>query len=113
MPWTDGKCECCNRIPERGLAGACSSGLGPISIAICHECGMNGAEPKWLIESTIIDCGGREHMRDHWDDGITFWCPDDQSYHSASEVQVTPEQIEQFNKEYLAAMMREPVDDPD
>lgn len=51
------RCECCNR--REHPISVCSSGLGPVSFAICQECVINYAEPiemiKYLFEYQSID----------------------------------------------------------
>jgi hypothetical protein len=96
------KCECCFR--ERPIVGVAST-MAPISIAWCRECLDNHAQPKWIIEGEIIQCGGRQHMRLGWDDGITFFDPTDNAYHPASEINVSEEQINEFWKEYEKACL--------
>lgn len=94
------KCECCMRQGE--IAGVASSSLGPLSLAYCRECLDAGAEPKWLIENTIVCCSGRSHMSAGWDSAIQFF--ENDAYHPASEIDVTPEKIAQFWKDFSTAM---------
>ena len=59
------RCDVCGSVGD--LAGVASSSLQPISLCFCNLCLKMGAEPKWIVEATIENCGGIE--------GITKDCP--------------------------------------
>jgi hypothetical protein len=52
---SNAKCDVCQR--ERDVS-VCSSGLGPLSLAYCAECGGHYAEPEWLLRVTLEETGG-------------------------------------------------------
>lgn len=85
------ECDVCRRVRECGVA--CYP-YGPISIAYCVECIRQRAYPYWLLEGTILQCGGRDKMYEGWGDGDYFF--KDGEYHSANEIQVTKEQCDKF-----------------
>jgi hypothetical protein len=90
-------CDVCkNGIP----VGVASSALGPMSFAYCGECLANHAEPYWLIEHTIISCGGWSQVWEGFGETFTFF--KDGAYHPAREIIVTDEKIKAFWDEYNA-----------
>lgn len=100
MTMSNFKCECCWR--EQPLVGVAST-MMPMSIAWCEECLTNNAQPKWIIETSILQCHGRQHMSVGWDEGMTYFNETDGTYHPASEIDVTPEEIVKFWQQYEEA----------
>lgn len=86
-------CEVCQRIREVGVA--CYP-YGPISIRYCVECLRQNAHPRWLLEETILECGGRDKMVDGWGEGDYFFETEDSQYRPASEIKVTKDDVDRF-----------------
>lgn len=42
-----------------------SSALGAISFAYCSRCAATGAEPYWMLVTTIALCGGIDQVAEH------------------------------------------------
>lgn len=55
-------CEVCGN--EDHIIGVYASRLGPISFNFCGICIIMGAEPEWMVHSTIENCGGLDQIRD-------------------------------------------------
>ena len=51
------KCECCGR--ENGEVKVACSALGAVSIAYCFDCGIEGAEPLYLLDTVYKGLGGK------------------------------------------------------
>lgn len=70
-------CDSCKR--SENIVGVASSSLGPISFQWCSICLQMGAEPKWVLEFQIEECG-----KDQFWDGYTYF--EDGEYKEANEI---------------------------
>jgi hypothetical protein len=75
------KCEVCGS--EEYIAGVCSSTKGAISLCYCHLCLKMGADPKWIVDFTIENCGGIENV--HKDVMLTYYDKLDDVYKDVRE----------------------------
>lgn len=75
FPWDEDEesCEVCHGQSGGAFSGVECSSLGAFSIAYCHCCLGNNAEPYGILAALISESGGIEGCAD-WVRDLTTWC---------------------------------------
>lgn len=87
-------CQVCGKNAALGVA---SSGLGAVSVAYCRECLDHCAQPDWLVEFTLAQCGSWSDVREDIKEVLSVYRDGD--YKLAVDV-YTDEQVKELTEEF-------------
>ena len=73
------KCEVCGS--EEHIAGVASSTKGAVSFCYCQLCLNMGADPKFICDFTVENCGGIENVGC----SLTYYDKSDDTYKDLKE----------------------------
>jgi hypothetical protein len=101
-------CEICGGTEF--IAGVASSFLGAISFNHCSICLAMTAQPKWLVEFTVENCGGLENV--HPDLELIYFDKENDVYKSLRSGEEVPIELKDGRKlrtkqEYLDFVEKE------